>query len=219
MNPRGAALNKGWGAVRYGQAEYHAGVGWCFWGRIAVQRWHSAPGALHPSRLVMVPLVQVHGSSEAFWILVEDVDSEVILHHEYFLLKAKYAQDEHLVTFFVPVFEPLPPQYFIRVVSDRWLCMSHPACLPPGVLRAVGGVSGFGAVLGEGLLPSWEMVLGLPWGKGCCHSGGGVRFWGCAWGRTAAILGVRFWGCHGGRAAAIPVTSRLGFPGVKQLRR
>lgn len=65
---------------------------------------------------------QVHGSSEAFWILVEDVDSEVILHHEYFLLKAKYAQDEHLVTFFVPVFEPLPPQYFIRVVSDRWLC-------------------------------------------------------------------------------------------------
>lgn len=53
---------------------------------------------------------------------MEDVDSEVILHHEYFLLKAKYAQDEHLVTFFVPVFEPLPPQYFIRVVSDRWLC-------------------------------------------------------------------------------------------------
>uniref|UniRef100_A0A8C8IAQ2 U5 small nuclear ribonucleoprotein 200 kDa helicase n=1 Tax=Oncorhynchus tshawytscha TaxID=74940 RepID=A0A8C8IAQ2_ONCTS len=64
---------------------------------------------------------KVHGSSEAFWILVEDVDSEVILHHEYFLLKAKYAQDEHLVTFFVPVFEPLPPQYFIRVASDRWL--------------------------------------------------------------------------------------------------
>uniref|UniRef100_A0A8C9WHJ1 U5 small nuclear ribonucleoprotein 200 kDa helicase n=1 Tax=Scleropages formosus TaxID=113540 RepID=A0A8C9WHJ1_SCLFO len=64
---------------------------------------------------------KVHGSSEAFWILVEDVDSEVILHHEYFLLKAKYAQDEHLVTFFVPVFEPLPPQYFIRVTSDRWL--------------------------------------------------------------------------------------------------
>ncbi|CAJ0923062.1 unnamed protein product [Ranitomeya imitator] len=64
---------------------------------------------------------KVHGSSEAFWILVEDVDSEVILHHEYFLLKAKYAKDEHLVTFFVPVFEPLPPQYFIRVVSDRWL--------------------------------------------------------------------------------------------------
>lgn len=75
---------------------------------------------------------QVHGSSEAFWILVEDVDSEVILHHEYFLLKAKYAQDEHLITFFVPVFEPLPPQYFIRVVSDRWLCECVSSAWSPG---------------------------------------------------------------------------------------
>ncbi|XP_060822453.1 U5 small nuclear ribonucleoprotein 200 kDa helicase [Bombus pascuorum] len=64
---------------------------------------------------------KIHGASEAFWILVEDVDSEVILHHEYFLLKAKYATDEHLIKFFVPVFEPLPPQYFLRVVSDRWI--------------------------------------------------------------------------------------------------
>lgn len=64
---------------------------------------------------------KVHGQSEAFWILVEDVDSEIILHHEYFLLKGKYAQDEHFVKFFVPVYEPLPPQYFIRVVSDRWI--------------------------------------------------------------------------------------------------
>lgn len=64
---------------------------------------------------------KVHGASEAFWILVEDVDSEVILHHEFFLLKAKYATDEHVIKFFVPVFEPLPPQYFLRVVSDRWI--------------------------------------------------------------------------------------------------
>nr|MBE5726312.1 lethal (3) 72Ab [Cucujiformia] len=60
---------------------------------------------------------KLHGQSEAFWILVEDVDSEVILHHEYFLLKSKYCQDEHLVKFFVPIFEPLPPQYFLRIVS------------------------------------------------------------------------------------------------------
>lgn len=57
---------------------------------------------------------------QAFWILVEDVDSEIILHHEYFLLKAKYSQDEHIVSFFVPVFEPLPPQYFIRVSVGGW---------------------------------------------------------------------------------------------------
>ena len=64
---------------------------------------------------------KIHGKAEAFWILVEDVDSEVVLHHEYFLLKAVYAQEEHMVKFFVPVFEPLPPHYFIRVVSDRWI--------------------------------------------------------------------------------------------------
>ena len=64
---------------------------------------------------------KIHGKAEAFWIFVEDVDSEVVLHHEYFLLKAAYAQDEHHVKFYVPVFEPLPPHYFIRVVSDRWI--------------------------------------------------------------------------------------------------
>ena len=33
----------------------------------------------------------------------------------------RFCTDEHTVKFFVPVFEPLPPQYFIRVVSDRWI--------------------------------------------------------------------------------------------------
>uniref|UniRef100_A0A8D9A7K7 U5 small nuclear ribonucleoprotein 200 kDa helicase n=2 Tax=Cacopsylla melanoneura TaxID=428564 RepID=A0A8D9A7K7_9HEMI len=64
---------------------------------------------------------KLHGGSEGFWILVEDVDSEVVLHHEYFLLKSRYATDDHVVKFFVPVFEPLPPQYFLRIVSDRWI--------------------------------------------------------------------------------------------------
>lgn len=30
---------------------------------------------------------QIHGMAEPFWIFVEDVDSEILLHHEYFLLK------------------------------------------------------------------------------------------------------------------------------------
>ena len=54
-------------------------------------------------------------------MFVEDVDGEVILHHEFFLLKQKYAAEKHMLTFYVPIFEPLPPQYFIRVTSDRWL--------------------------------------------------------------------------------------------------
>lgn len=28
---------------------------------------------------------------------------------------------EQLVSFFIPIYDPLPPQYFIRVISDRWL--------------------------------------------------------------------------------------------------
>lgn len=64
---------------------------------------------------------KAHGLAEGFYILVEDVDSEIILYHEFFLLKSKYAKDEHVMKFFVPIFDPLPPQYFIRVVSDRWL--------------------------------------------------------------------------------------------------
>ncbi|KAI0979875.1 hypothetical protein GJ496_001918 [Pomphorhynchus laevis] len=64
---------------------------------------------------------KIHGAAEAFWILVEDVDSSQLLHHEYFLLKSKYANDEHFVKFFVPMFEPMSPHYFIRVVSDKWI--------------------------------------------------------------------------------------------------
>ena len=64
---------------------------------------------------------QVHGVAEQFWILVEDVDQEVVLHHEPFLLRKKFAGEEHIVNFVVPVYEPLPPAYYIKVVSDRWL--------------------------------------------------------------------------------------------------
>lgn len=64
---------------------------------------------------------KVHGASEMFWVLVEDVDSECILYHDQFILKARYAAEEHIMDFYVPLFEPLPPNYFISVVSDRWL--------------------------------------------------------------------------------------------------
>eukprot|EP00039_Didymoeca_costata_P018603 m.334150 g.334150 ORF g.334150 m.334150 type:complete len:2153 (-) comp17301_c0_seq1:1767-8225(-) len=64
---------------------------------------------------------KIHGSSEGFWIFVHDVDGEEILFQEYFLLKARFAEEEHVVEFTVPITEPIPPQYFIKVMSDRWL--------------------------------------------------------------------------------------------------
>ncbi|KAF5195416.1 Activating signal cointegrator 1 complex subunit [Thalictrum thalictroides] len=62
-----------------------------------------------------------HGFFEPFWIIVEDNDGEFILHHEYFMLKKQYIQEDHTLNFTVPICEPLPPQYFIRIVLDRWL--------------------------------------------------------------------------------------------------
>ncbi|RUS26117.1 Sec63 Brl domain-containing protein [Jimgerdemannia flammicorona] len=64
---------------------------------------------------------KVHGTGEAFWIMVEDVDGENVLYHDSFILKQRYAEEEHIVSFTVPLFEPLPPNYFVTVLSDRWL--------------------------------------------------------------------------------------------------
>jgi hypothetical protein len=57
----------------------------------------------------------------------------MILHHEYFLLKAQFCEDDHHVDFTVPITEPLPPQYFIKVRHPlAWPGLPCPAlpCLP-----------------------------------------------------------------------------------------
>jgi pre-mRNA-splicing helicase BRR2 len=64
---------------------------------------------------------QQHGSNQLFWILVEDVDGERILYHDSFSLRQRYAEEEHVVTLSVPISDPVPPNYYISVVSDRWL--------------------------------------------------------------------------------------------------
>lgn len=66
----------------------------------------------------------VHGVAENFWIIIEDCDGEDILFHDQFLLRRSYAEsemNEHLVEFTVPITEPMPPNYFITLLSDRWL--------------------------------------------------------------------------------------------------
>ncbi|GAB4840530.1 DExH-box ATP-dependent RNA helicase DExH12 [Ancistrocladus abbreviatus] len=73
---------------------------------------------------------KVHGYVEPFWFMVEDNDGEYILHHEYFLLKKLYIDEDHALSFTVPISEPHPPQYFIRVVSDRWLGSQTALILP-----------------------------------------------------------------------------------------
>ncbi|KAI0200103.1 Sec63 Brl domain-containing protein [Astrocystis sublimbata] len=67
---------------------------------------------------------EIHGTAESFWIMVEDCDGEDILYQDQFLLRKDYAvseSNEHVVEFTVPITDPMPPNYFISVVSDRWM--------------------------------------------------------------------------------------------------
>ncbi|EOY22054.1 hypothetical protein QUC31_007545 [Theobroma cacao] len=63
-----------------------------------------------------------HGAAQRWWILVEDSENDHIYHSELFTLTKKMARGEpQKLSFTVPIFEPHPPQYFIRAVSDSWL--------------------------------------------------------------------------------------------------
>jgi len=65
---------------------------------------------------------RLHGSSLGYWIWVEDYENNVIYHHEYFVLnKKQFLEGEQLLAFTIPVFEPLPPQYYVRVMSNHWM--------------------------------------------------------------------------------------------------
>ncbi|CAO2818508.1 unnamed protein product [Amaranthus hypochondriacus] len=63
-----------------------------------------------------------HGAVQRWWILVEDSENDHIYHSELFTLSKRSAKGEpQKLSFTVPIFEPHPPQYYIRAVSDSWL--------------------------------------------------------------------------------------------------
>lgn len=67
---------------------------------------------------------EIHGTAESFWIIAEDCDGEDILFHDQFILRKDFALaeiNEHVVEFTVPITEPMPPNYFVTVISDRWM--------------------------------------------------------------------------------------------------
>ncbi|KAF4587861.1 activating signal cointegrator 1 complex subunit 3 [Ophiocordyceps camponoti-floridani] len=66
----------------------------------------------------------LHGAAQNYWIVVEDCDGEDMLYHDTFLLRKAYAEsesNEHIIDFTVPITEPMPPNYFVSVISDRWM--------------------------------------------------------------------------------------------------
>ena len=62
-----------------------------------------------------------HGTSESYWIWVENSETSEIYHHEYFILTRKKLYDDHELIFTIPLSDPLPTQIYVRAVSDRWL--------------------------------------------------------------------------------------------------
>lgn len=62
-----------------------------------------------------------HGTSESFWIWVENSESSEIYHYEFFILSRKKLYDAHELNFTIPLSDPLPSQIYVRAVSDRWL--------------------------------------------------------------------------------------------------
>jgi pre-mRNA-splicing helicase BRR2 len=51
---------------------------------------------------------------------MEDVNGEIILFQDSFILLQCYAKDEHNMSL-TPMFEPVPPNYYIFIIADRWL--------------------------------------------------------------------------------------------------
>ncbi|KAI8815177.1 Sec63 Brl domain-containing protein [Cladochytrium replicatum] len=70
---------------------------------------------------------RVHGSVEPWWIFVEDSEHIEILHSEYLLLSKRQADEPQKLGFSIPIpktnstVDELPPQIFVRAVSDKWI--------------------------------------------------------------------------------------------------
>ncbi|KAF2654474.1 Sec63-domain-containing protein [Lophiostoma macrostomum CBS 122681] len=62
-----------------------------------------------------------HGTSEFFWIWVENSETSEIFHYEQFILSRKKLYDDHELNFTIPLSDPLPSQIYVRALSDRWL--------------------------------------------------------------------------------------------------
>ncbi|CAG9467191.1 unnamed protein product [Pedinophyceae sp. YPF-701] len=63
-----------------------------------------------------------HGQSQRWLIWVEDSENEHLYHTELWQLSKRMASEgQHTVAFTIPIFEPLPSQYYVRAISDSWL--------------------------------------------------------------------------------------------------
>eukprot|EP00211_Chloroparvula_japonica_P000559 CAMPEP_0119126784 /NCGR_PEP_ID=MMETSP1310-20130426/5571_1 /TAXON_ID=464262 /ORGANISM="Genus nov. species nov., Strain RCC2339" /LENGTH=1688 /DNA_ID=CAMNT_0007116969 /DNA_START=54 /DNA_END=5120 /DNA_ORIENTATION=+ len=64
---------------------------------------------------------KIHRNAERWWIWVEDPANHHIYHSELWMLEKKDHKDMQTLNFTIPVFEPLPEQYIVHAINDRWL--------------------------------------------------------------------------------------------------
>ena len=62
-----------------------------------------------------------HGGAEGFWLWVEDNENNRTYHNEYILFSRRNHPESTSLEVIVPVFDPMPQQYYIRIVSDSWV--------------------------------------------------------------------------------------------------
>ena len=63
----------------------------------------------------------VHGGLQRWLVWVEDPVNEHIYHNETFMLSKKlHGEGKQHLAFTIPIFEPVPPQYFLRATSESW---------------------------------------------------------------------------------------------------
>lgn len=64
-----------------------------------------------------------NGYSERFWLLVQDVNQEVLLHHEMIYIRRFNEPQEVVTSFQIPFLNH--PFYFIRIFADNWFGCDH----------------------------------------------------------------------------------------------
>jgi pre-mRNA-splicing helicase BRR2 len=62
--------------------------------------------------------IDVHGSQLQYWLMVEDCDGEQVLYYEPQIYRGEEQLNYQCV---VKLMDPAPPQYFVRIIADRWL--------------------------------------------------------------------------------------------------
>ena len=78
--------------------------------------------------------INLHGFTESFMLFLEDCDGEKLLYVDRFVVHKDYINEHHSLTFTVPIFEIEQPNYFISLISEKWLfCETR----VPAILSAI----------------------------------------------------------------------------------